>query len=553
MLSNYSIIKTLLIEDDITLSNNILKQLSYETKADCLALYFVSLSTGKLKLYDSYGDQHLIQKNALLLNTEVLLSKYKKIPDHVFNDNKLTFYLTRKSSLIGCLDFYTNEINIRSKSWIDKINNVIALLVIVYERRYINNLLKKIQEPINFEAIGRHDFFKNILNIIKVASGMQLIALRELTTEKNLECLALSGFGDVKLSDFNYNQDNMPTTFLEVVIDEKTVTVPNAKGLKWISENPLLKDVHSFVAIPIRVGNTIFGVLSFATTTYYDFSYTEKLSLESIANSIGVSITNYRNFNKSKEDIARYNEAAVSLTGLEIAQAARHEAKNKIDNCQLILANLINAKKEKINDKIDDLDKLSKTLQVVKSTLDKIKSATKPPVKIKKVESLKTVWEQAVSALSGRLSNLDVSVNYCGKEPRIEVFSDWLRHAFLNLLLNSMDAFKRGSKKRGKAISLTIDKYPENFQKISATYQDNAGGIDVKNLEIPIECSEYADNLNRLIFAPNVTSKGDEGSGWGLFLTRKSIEYHKGSIDLINHRGGVSFKIVLYKEIPNDR
>jgi len=471
----------------------------------------------------------------------------------VSNNNNLIIYINRNKSCLGYLIINRVDINKLSEDCIDKFDNISTLLLIVYERRFINNMLTKVQEPINFEAIGHEEFFHNILNIIRFASGMQLIALREFVNGKNLECLGVTGFGEVDNKDFDFSENAIPNEFLEVVIENKTVSVPNAQEIEWINNSNLLKDVQSFIAIPIRVGSSVFGVLSFATTTYYYFSKTEILALESIANGIGVSIANYRNFNNSKVDIAKYNEAAVSLTGLEIAQATRHEAKDKIDNCQFILANLLNAKKDRIIDREDDLDELTRTLEEVKITLNKIKTATKPPVKVKQVESIRVIWEQAISALSGRLSNMDVSVRYIGKEPRIEVYPDWLRHAFLNLLLNSMDAFKRGGKKRGNIISLSVEKFPDDFSKIAMIYQDNAGGIDIKNLDIPIEYIKFSDDLNRLIFSPNVTSKGEEGSGWGLYLVRKSIEYHGGSIDLIKYRGGVSFKIELHKEIPIKR
>lgn len=551
MIGDFSIVKSLLIEDEYTLSKTILQKIAEETKADYIALHFVSLATGKFKLFNSYGDSKISidKKQQASILSEINL-KHDHLPKHRHCQDRLIFFISRKKSCIGFIELYKRKIENISHEDVKKFENISTLLLVVYERKFINNMLRKIQKPINFEAIGHEEFFENIINTIKIASGMQLIAVREFTNEYDFKCLAVSGFGDVNISDFNFNINEIPEEFLEVIIDNKTVNVPNASEIEWIKNSNLLNDVQSFIAIPIRVGGTVFGVLSFATKLFYFFSNTEILALESIANGIGVSITNYRNFNNSKSDIARYNETAVSLTGLEIAQATRHEAKDKIDNCQFILANLLNKKKDKICDREDDLNELSHTLEEVVTTLNKIKTATKPPIKIKEKKSIKVIWDQALSALSGRLSNMDINIKYNGKEPCIEMYPEWLRHAFLNLLLNSMDAFKRGRKKRGQIISLTIDKFSDDFNKISMVYQDNAGGIDIKNLEIPEKCLKFSDNLNRLIFAPNVTSKGDEGSGWGLYLVRKSIEYHKGSIDLIKHRGGVSFKIELHKEIP---
>ena len=64
MINDYSIIKSLLIEDDYILSKNILKQIVDETNADCLALYYISLASGKFNLFNLYGDDKFINKSS---------------------------------------------------------------------------------------------------------------------------------------------------------------------------------------------------------------------------------------------------------------------------------------------------------------------------------------------------------------------------------------------------------------------------------------------------------------------------------------------------------
>jgi signal transduction histidine kinase len=125
------------------------------------------------------------------------------------------------------------------------------------------------------------------------------------------------------------------------------------------------------------------------------------------------------------------------------------------------------------------------------------------------------------------------------------LYVDWFRQVFLNLLLNSADAFEAQSRRRGREIRLQVkESGGAREPKLSLRYTDNAGGIQPQLLTFP-----HLYNENRepeyAIFQQDVTSKKD-GSGWGMYLVRKILEDHAGSISLVARRGGVTFDI----EIP---
>ena len=552
MFADFSILRSLLIEDENKLSNQILRQLCKETHADLVNIFFLSPTTGAFEIFDSYGDHKLNRNYNIIYNSDSCdIPNTQK--ECIICDHQLVFKIFRNKICLGFLEIYKEGLRHSSDKIQETLDNIAFLFLIVHERLFIKRMLATTQEPIYFEAIGHDDFFLKVMDTIKVASGIQLIALREYIKEEDeLRCLGLSGFGNVSLDDFTFKGLDIPIEFLSVLIDKTTNFVQDAEHIEWVRSNKLLNKVRSFIAIPIRVGRSIFGVLSFGTTVMYPFSGIEILSLESIANGIGIAIANYRNYNLAKEDIVKYSETAVTLTGLEIAQAARHEAKNILNNLQLKITSIKEDKTTKITDKDTQLNWLSTNIKNTVSCLEKIKTATKPPEKVIEKLSLKCIWDQAVSALSGKFVSLNINVRYSGQEPIIEMYPEWLRHVFLNLLLNSVDAFSRGSKnKRGRTVNLVVDKYVDNFSKVMMTYSDNAGGVETHNLAIPESSIKYRDDLNQLLFEPNVTSKGkEEGSGWGLYLVRKIVQDHSGSIDLVRYRQGVSFQIELLREIP---
>ncbi len=95
---------------------------------------------------------------------------------------------------------------------------------------------------------------------------------------------------------------------------------------------------------------------------------------------------------------------------------------------------------------------------------------------------------------------------------------------FLILINNAVDAISESGVKIGKIfVTSNID---EN--NITVTVRDNAGGIDLNII----------DNL----FQPYFTTKGDKGTGMGLFLARTIIEKHfNGTISVRNHQDGAEF------------
>jgi nitrogen-specific signal transduction histidine kinase len=76
-------------------------------------------------------------------------------------------------------------------------------------------------------------------------------------------------------------------------------------------------------------------------------------------------------------------------------------------------------------------------------------------------------------------------------------------------------------------------------------YTDNGIGVDVSRL-----MGKDFQGTPRItdIFLPGVTTK-PAGSGYGLYLVRRALDSHHGSIDLVDYRNGISFKISIATSI----
>ena len=423
-------------------------------------------------------------------------------------------------------------------------------LVTVIGDRFVDHLLQAIQQPIDF-TIDQGHFYQQVIDLAALAVDMEKAALREFSEDGQLYCTAVAGFSAaIPRRAFDIDPTEVP--IFQEVIDEKAfrseVSLHDAATdrVGALRDRPELKDVQAFALVPVLIGNDIlFGVLSFASRIKTAFTPLDENAFQSVANAVGVSISNYRSFHTGAGKIINLSQIAVAITSQEIAQSARHEAKGIVGNILGQLDLLEQELSSKNTQAVARVNKLREFTKSMSGSLEKIKFATRPPQQVLEEVEISRVWDEAISQLSGRLNTLGISTHFDGSTKiKAELYLDWFRQVFLNLLLNSADAFESHSKKRGREITLQLRLVPGREERIRMRYSDNAGGIDPSSLEFPDEYAEARDP-KFAIFQPDVTSKKD-GSGWGLFLVRKTLDDHSGSINLISSRGGVTFDI----EIP---
>jgi Histidine kinase-, DNA gyrase B-, and HSP90-like ATPase len=425
----------------------------------------------------------------------------------------------------------------------DDLVAVSDLLVPIYEDQFALNLFKSLQAPLDF-TLSEEEFFRDVGLLIGVSSGMEFAALREID-DGDLRCIALWGMGDdADPRDWDLRPAADYPPFARAMAGE-TVRVCGLGDLELAepARSRVVDPVRSIVATPVRVGTEIFGVLSVGARCAFDYAPLELRGFESIATGIGLTISNFRNLHELAGRVGTYREAALAITAIEVAQAARHEAAGRLDNCQWKLAALDNKLGRHASEVADDLREFSDELKRVNDALERIKTAARPPERTRKPVKLLSIWEEARTAVAGRLQELRISANASGPDVEVDASRDWLRQVFLNLLLNSIDAFK-DAKRMGRKIELTVDRPSDRANRYELTYRDNATGINPQRLQIPTEYED--DPLAQVIFRPSVTSKRT-GSGFGLWLVRRILDDHGGSIDLRSHRGGVTFLITLPK------
>ncbi len=146
----------------------------------------------------------------------------------------------------------------------------------------------------------------------------------------------------------------------------------------------------------------------------------------------------------------------------------------------------------------------------------------------KKVFEVNTILKSVLSISQVMSEQKEIQIIF---EPSIECYvkgyENELMQAILNIINNGIDELM---KKRGdKFIQIKIK--PEN-DLIFISIEDNAGGIQ--------------EELKNEIFKQYFTTKGEDGLGTGLFVTKKIItEHFNGKINVSNTKNGAQFMIQL--------
>lgn len=420
------------------------------------------------------------------------------------------------------------------------------LLVQIYQREFAYNFLQASQTPLTFHG-SEQELFDSVILQVAGSSRMEFAVLREHDAASGaLRTLQTWGF-DVSLEPSRFDLapvSNYPPLHRALqgeTVVARSIDEPGFESMAAFDFAP----VQSFVAMPIRVGDEIFGVLSVGATYEYDYNTLECRAFEGLANAAGLAIRYFRSNHDVTRQVREFTEVSTALTAVEVAQSARHEALVKIGNAGLALANVKTALgKGNVALATQRLGKLQSDNEEIVTALNKIRLATAPVSDELAEAGIKEVWQEARNATAGKLAHLRVHVTIEGADRKVLVFPDRIRQVFINLFLNSADAFETTSRSFQRKIVVRVDPNAPPEGTVSFTYRDNAGGLQAQLLRghdgstaVPIE---------RLVFVKGVTSK-PAGTGYGLWLADRFMQQHAGSIAVLERREGMMFGL----ELPN--
>jgi signal transduction histidine kinase len=145
--------------------------------------------------------------------------------------------------------------------------------------------------------------------------------------------------------------------------------------------------------------------------------------------------------------------------------------------------------------------------------------------------NINTIIEDTLLLLNRQLQRSNVTVKTeLGQLPDAIVAADQLRQVLSNLVINAKDAMPNGGTLRIRTRHLPGT--PSERESVRILIADTGAGI--------------ASEMRRTVFEPFVTTKGEKGTGLGLWIVRGIVNNHGGKIDIRSKPGvGTVFKIEL--------
>ncbi len=214
-----------------------------------------------------------------------------------------------------------------------------------------------------------------------------------------------------------------------------------------------------------------------------------------------------------------------------LASAIAHEINNPLTPVVLNLELMVEDLQENRPINTDEVDVLStyRSAQRIKRILERVLQFTRNGREDKPslaTVDMNTIVSSIVQLSKHYFQQSRVTINFL-PSPALPMSlgnSDQLEQVFLNMMLNARDAMESGGE-------LSISTWADE-KYVYVQFQDSGIGIPAEMLE--------------RLFEPFASTKGENGSGLGLFVSYEIITNHQGVIDVQSKQGeGTTFTIAL--------
>lgn len=225
--------------------------------------------------------------------------------------------------------------------------------------------------------------------------------------------------------------------------------------------------------------------------------------------------------------LAQSRQAAMG----EMISMIAHQWRQPLSTITLQISNLkINSLlgKQTVEETNDALEHISSTIIYLSETIDDFQSFFKPN-KQQELKNICELVERGTNFAKPRLNVANIELVYlCDKEIHILTYPNEFAQVIINIINNAIDVLLEREIK-APTIKVTI---VQNSQNIQIAISDNGGGIDLEN--------------SSKIFEPYFSTKGKNGTGLGLYMSKMIIENELGGLlQVQNNEEGAEFVLTI--------
>lgn len=291
--------------------------------------------------------------------------------------------------------------------------------------------------------------------------------------------------------------------------------------------------LKSMISVPL-IGNKdeILGVINACTKSNYNFFEHEKILMNNLGLRFSSALANARLRNEHENLLEKWvNRNTIANPGM-IALTFVHDIGHYIHylNSDLFLLDDFIPKNSKNYDSINDLlESAHSNSRLIRKSFESLVRIGKKVKTTKKPFELKVIIKQIELLFKRRFKTRKIKFNYreSGQEEiLLNGFPNEIEQLLVNLTLNSIVALNL--KPQGKKeINISASYYNDNENILNKQIK-NWVKIEFKDNGIGIA----PENINR-VFDLDFSTKGEEGSGFGLSICKRIVETnHNGKIIL---------------------
>jgi signal transduction histidine kinase/GTP-sensing pleiotropic transcriptional regulator CodY len=307
----------------------------------------------------------------------------------------------------------------------------------------------------------------------------------------------------------------------------------NAQDTIFFFPNPLLPNTQSELAVPIKVGGHVLGVLDVQLEPPNRLTERDLQLVRTVADQLTVALQKASLYSDLQESLAQEKSIRSQLVQSErlalvgrLLASVSHELNNPLQAIQNALF-LVKDDEGMSPQSRQDLQIVLSETERMAGLIERLRASYRPtqldefqPIQIN------TIVEDVYALLATHMRHKNVAFEFHPDPnlPPVSGLSDQLRQVTLNLLMNGVEAIPSGG-------LLTVSTQTAENKEVFLSVADTGPGID------PI--------LLPRIFDAFVTSK-ERGTGLGLTITYDIVHRHNGRIEAENNPdGGATFKIWL--------
>ncbi|PWH12030.1 MAG: hypothetical protein DDG60_15205 [Anaerolineae bacterium] len=316
----------------------------------------------------------------------------------------------------------------------------------------------------------------------------------------------------------------------------------NVENVVFYLRHPLLVETQSEMAVPIKAGNQVLGVLDIQEKPPRQFSMRQMNLMAAVADQLAVALQKANLYQDLQIALQQEKEMRSQLIRNErlilagrLLASVSHELNNPLQAIQNALF-LLKEEEQLSEQGKKDLAIILAETERMASLIGRLRATYRAAQAEDFQPTLLNELIQDVYALTStymRHKSIRFTFHPDLNLPTISVIPDKIRQVILNLVMNAIEAMPQGG-----ALTVSTRYLPEQSE-ILMTFADTGPGINPA--------------IQDRIFEPFVTDK-ETGTGLGLTITADIVQQHHGKIRAENlPTGGALFEVHLPCGERNDK